>query len=761
MVEYRIYADNNLLYVSTDPDQGALISPQLKLEVNKSGSLTFTIPPGHTYYNDIHPMTTTVTVYQGQEILFFGRVIEAVPDFYKQKKVSCEGALSFLLDTIMTPFTYDKKHQKTIKYVFDKIINNHNNNLIDMINQGKEQWKLFNQSDAGNYSVTVTVKSNSSVNDTDYWKFDSYGDTLSTLTSELVDVYGGILRTRHTCGTVGDYRTIRNLIDYIKDPSQNPSGYSLNDQTIEFGVNLLDFESEYPTDDIFTALLPIGNDKLTISKVNNGDPYLYNQAAVAKFGKICKVQEWSSIKKPEKLLEKAQRYMAQHTKVHSDNLKVKAIDLHHLTESTSSLKLLDRVKVYSEPHGIGTDSNMILTCLSAEYDLQNPENNSYLLGTYIPEYKDKTELPKKSSKRSSGRRGGGGTGAPSLTDMQTGTTQNVQETIDEIVDDKTNTTKDFLAIMGDKVADFLGVNIPDSIKNVVSKKLDWLYEKIGVGNSEGDNGVEIPDLLDLVESGVGTFKETLNETTGKWIPNKGIKTLSDVTDDIVEINGREIHIGNADGSTSDISIRAQKIDITGALETFIGGYKIVIGEGKNTEQIVLDSKEIVLTGAIKDLIVTSLTTDDIHTKWLMGDYTISAKNLRAVETVYGSSFLRYRTEGATELLDPLVTIKDVYDYMEKYAVRSKNFYVIESTDTGDETVDRIVATQKWVEDQGYTSESWINTQDYASKSWVTDQHYTAVVENGYHYSTMNVKKVVLNGSDGKAYQFYVDAGYGG
>lgn len=647
MVEYTIFANKNLIYSSVEPDRGALLSPQLKMEVNKSGSLSFVMLPNHEYFDTIQPMKTVITVYEDTSIIFFGRVIEAPVDFYRQKKVTCEGALSFLLDTVITPFTFDKKNQKTIRQIFRHIVHEHNTCL-----DGQDAWKQFSIDDT---YVTVTPKENGTVDDTDYWEYKSYGDTFSTLTSELVDVYGGILRTRHNAEIYGDYESVTNYLDYIKDPSQNPEGYRQNNQAIEFGVNLLDFEAEYPVSDIFTVLMPIGSDKLTISSVNNDSPYLVNQEAVNKFGRIVKVQQWSGIKKADELKTKAQRYLDYHTKVYTDNLKIKAIDLHYFSDAAHQLKLLDKVQVYSEPHDIGTNEPLVLFCLSAELDLQNPENNSYLLGSHIPEYKDKAELTQKSS---SGRSAGGGRasslGTPTLSGIQTAVEEDIHSTIEEVYENNVDAVKGIFAMLGDKVSDVLGIDI-SQISGGIGEKVSAFFSGLGIGNSEGPEGVEVPNLTELIEDAVGSFAET-TDATGRLNGSVGIKTLSDITDDVVDINGREIHIGNVDGTTSKISIRARDIEITDALDTYIGGHKIIIGDGQ-TDLIRLQAEELKLeaTTLIENLIVKNLTAETIETGWLYADKTIRAKTLWATDqvisnevvasSVYAGDFLQYVEPG--------------------------------------------------------------------------------------------------------------------
>ena len=323
---FTVRADGNLLYSSINSFGNTILSPKLKTEINKAGSFTFTILPNHPLYDALNRMTTVVTVKQDGVFLFRGRVIDCKTDFYNQKNVTCEGDLAFLLDSVISPFEYTGTNSKTIRYVFKHIVDEHNSQV--------DNWKQFSYD---NNFITVTKDENSSVTDKDEFNHTSYGDASSVLTSELIDAYGGVLKTR----TVNDV----TYLDYVKDPSQDSSQYSINSQKIQFSVNLLDIEQSYPVNDIFTVLMPIGRDKTTIESVNNGSKFLENATAIAQFGRIVKVEQWNDEKDPAKLKEKAQKYLNQHSKIFANDLTVKAIDLHALDSSVSQIKLVSALRM--------------------------------------------------------------------------------------------------------------------------------------------------------------------------------------------------------------------------------------------------------------------------------------------------------------------------------------------------------------------------------------------------------------------------------
>ena len=71
---YKILCDNRLIYDSRD-DENLIVNPTLELEVNKAGSLSFTVIPGGGLEDSLKRMKSTITVYRDEEIIFTGRAV--------------------------------------------------------------------------------------------------------------------------------------------------------------------------------------------------------------------------------------------------------------------------------------------------------------------------------------------------------------------------------------------------------------------------------------------------------------------------------------------------------------------------------------------------------------------------------------------------------------------------------------------------------------------------------------------------------------
>ena len=126
---------------------------------------------------------------------------------------------------------------------------------------------------------------------------------------------------------------------------------------------------------MFSVLIPLGDDNLTIASVNGGSDELIDANAVARFGRIIKTHVFNNVSSASTLLENAQRFMATNVNV-PRTINVKAVDLHLLNPLISPIRVGDRVVINSPAHDVDDE----LTCTRIDYDLEKSENNSYIFG---------------------------------------------------------------------------------------------------------------------------------------------------------------------------------------------------------------------------------------------------------------------------------------------------------------------------------------------------------------------------------------------
>lgn len=353
---YTIYVDDKLVYAPHLSGMGfAVTSPKVEVELGKSGSAEFNLPPDNNMYNGIKKLKSEIIVYDEKDEgierdeIFRGRVLHDEKDFYNQKNVYCEGELSYLIDSVVRPYSY----QGDVENLFKQFVNSHNSQV--------EEEKRFAIG-----QVTVTDP-----NDYITRESSEYPSSFDEMNSKLVNLLGGYLRPRLSSG-------IRYL-DYVTEYG------GISDQTIEFGKNLLDISEYISAEDVFTVLIPLGSEqqdengnssgRLTISSVNGGKDYIEDEDAIKLFGRIVKVQTWDDVTIASNLLSKGDQFLKQGIEM-AISITIKALDLHLIGVDVSRIKLGDYVRVVSYPHNI----DQYFLCSKISYDLQNPENTEYTLG---------------------------------------------------------------------------------------------------------------------------------------------------------------------------------------------------------------------------------------------------------------------------------------------------------------------------------------------------------------------------------------------
>ena len=496
----------NTIYTSnvSAEDGEYVISPKIKKDTNKADSFEFMILPNHSFYDEFEKKKTYVYVKRDNKYIFRGRVSEIKTDIFRQRTVTCEGELAYLADTVQFPnketttqknTSSTKKHKRntlyyasghesghetgsaskdtvkmTPKAYFQNVIAVHNG----QVNTTGDNARMFTVG-----SVTV-----SGANTAENFERTSHQDTSSVISSDLLSVYGGILRTRFENNTT--------YIDWLDEYTDTTS------QEIKFGVNLIDLDQEPPSDDAWSVLLPIGDENTTIASANNGSKFLINQEALNKYGYIVHYHKFNNVKKSDELLSRARKYLNTHAKVFPDNIVVKAIDLQLIGESNDPIELGDKVKVVSTPHGLSTT----MACIKMELDIQNPENNSYTIGTIMPPDKEKKKESLSEKQNSSSRSSSRGIG-------------NNRNDIEGLMGDM-DAASNNINVNAENIA-VNALNIAVNAENIaiVAKNIAIAAEQIDVQaqNITVALGNEADDLYGKIEASAEGIKSTFTDNT--------------------------------------------------------------------------------------------------------------------------------------------------------------------------------------------------------------------------------------------------------
>lgn len=356
---FYIYAGGESIYKPLD-DQLVLFSPKLTLEIGKAGSLEFDIPPQNPYYDRMSQLSTEVSVDMDNDEIFHGRVLSNERGFNNVRHIYCEGDLSYLVDSVQKGVQYSG----TTHDLFNRIISAHNARVdankrftVGTVNIENRSVVLVGHSEGENLNTgTIDYKQIAIDSIVDEWN-----NSFDYIQTCLIDYCGGYLRTRRENGVI--------YIDLLQDFGNRAI------QPIELGSNLLDLTEEITAEDVFTVLIPLGDDNLTIASVNGGSDEIVDTAAAARFGRIVKTHVFNNVSSASTLLENAQRFMATNVNV-PRTITVRAVDLHLLNKLISPIRIGDKVKIYSTAHDVDDE----LTCTKIDYDLENPQNNNYTFG---------------------------------------------------------------------------------------------------------------------------------------------------------------------------------------------------------------------------------------------------------------------------------------------------------------------------------------------------------------------------------------------
>lgn len=400
---YKIFAypfgnpdDKRLIYAPNNRN-ALVLSPKLTREVSKGGSLSFTMTRDHEQYESLQKMSTCITVEQDDKEIWRGRVLSHEADWYNRRVIYCEGALSYFNDSAITPFNYEGKLAQFLQH------------LIDAHNQqcGSMEMKRFELG-------TVTAALGDLVvhyGDRDsYGVGEDYGSTWDIIDKMVLKTYGGYAYCTF------DAATGNNVLNYC---DQAFEADRLVNQTIEYGVNLLDFTEKTDTNSLFTRVYPMGSkhtveetkwkwkflwwgekytesheerygisgtDAATVNKClpkgysyrldsSDGDcGWIQNDAAAQKFGIVSALGEYDTDSDNDTFAAGVQDLQKNSLMVTS--YTVKAVDLRDAGYDKDRLTFASYAHIISKPHSI----DVIMLCTKLVEPLDQPDKKEYTFG---------------------------------------------------------------------------------------------------------------------------------------------------------------------------------------------------------------------------------------------------------------------------------------------------------------------------------------------------------------------------------------------
>ena len=364
--------------------------PMVKSSEDSADSFSFSMESNSPYYDAILPYKTMIRVEYDGDVIFWGRALApSTSSVLHTKTVQCNGTYSFFNDSYYEGVQDKHKSKITVSEYLTKIINNHNDMVPDK--------QIFR----GEVGITLPTK-------TEKYEPTSWTQS-SSLLSDLTSNNGGHMRIRYTNedAYLDWYQYyVRDLGDGVR-----PS--------VKIGKNILDISSEANNNNRFTRVIPIGStnsngksiyidgykykDKDNVEHTYSGKAMpvsfirtLYTSSeltddfhdwkdyrdAEADYGIIYKTMSFSDSDSQKSLFDEVKKWIKDSYFRIASSFTVKAIDMHILDGTIPKILFGDCVDVtfLMTVNGANQWITKKLVCKAVQYDLYNPENNSYTFG---------------------------------------------------------------------------------------------------------------------------------------------------------------------------------------------------------------------------------------------------------------------------------------------------------------------------------------------------------------------------------------------
>ena len=335
------YTNGLLAYDSRLPGY-AMQSVLISEEVNKGGTCTMILPPGHPAYYNYPAFSTLVEIYRDGKLRWRGRPLPLSGAMYGLRTVICEGELCWLNDAIIRPYLY----QTDPKAIFSDLIGKYNATV--------EPWKRFQ---VGNVTVT---------DPNDYIRFES---------ESAQKVHDAVMKLVGRCGGYIFFESLPNGTRTINWYAELP--YTCR-QPIRLDSNLLDYLSQANITQFATRIIPYGAKLEDGSRLQinvDGKDYLQDDEAVDLRGIIEATVTWDDITLEQNLIKRAAAWLYE-ARLLPYSISLSALDLSKIDSSIDHFAVGQRVPAESKPHGLSGYYD--LTALTE--DLCDPRIGSVTLG---------------------------------------------------------------------------------------------------------------------------------------------------------------------------------------------------------------------------------------------------------------------------------------------------------------------------------------------------------------------------------------------
>ena len=134
---------------------------------------------------------------------------------------------------------------------------------------------------------------------------------------------------------------------------------------------MIDIVIETDSEKVYSIVIPLGKDGLTINADPNEPDYIADADAVNMYGKREMTKEWPDITDRQQLKYTATQWLMENAVRLKDEFEVDALDLRHAGVNVEHLDFMHRVSVELNRYGI----NQMCTMSGKEFRLDAPDND--------------------------------------------------------------------------------------------------------------------------------------------------------------------------------------------------------------------------------------------------------------------------------------------------------------------------------------------------------------------------------------------------
>ena len=354
---YRAYYAGNVLF-DPESDERVVTDIACTLSLVGASTLTVTVPRTNPLSGTFEPMRRDreLSLERDGETVFRGRILTLDTDFFGNEVLTAESERSYLNDVLLPPFSTDgiaglEPVPSAPADLFRW--------MVQQYNAKQDASHQFRFGDNQAWQLAESMQANET-------ERRSVWEAIKT---RLVSRYGGWVRVRYSEGLP--------YIDYLTDSNV------VNAQTVEFGVNLLDYTGSRNGSTLYTRICPVSYEGETIANLQDGPvgrnlvkqgEYVINTDLEGRYG-VIEYAEAFDTTNPNQLLQDGIMRMKQ--AAIGDSLTITAFDLALIDPSATYIQPGDYVRVVSPPH----DVDEFFICWEREIHPTDPAQDTLNLGT--------------------------------------------------------------------------------------------------------------------------------------------------------------------------------------------------------------------------------------------------------------------------------------------------------------------------------------------------------------------------------------------